>query len=133
MTIGKSGHKFGPPGPYLVVRAAVAAHGAATTDQQRTAFKDFVEGFCTPTVSSATSPAAIQHFETESVKGYTMEQVVARLNEKAEAETRTRLAMEIQVFRFKVARATRSIRTSSSPHAARTRRSRISCRRSSTS
>ena len=102
MTVGNSGHKFGPPGPYLVVRAAIAAHGAATTDQQRTAFKDFVEGFCTPTVSSATTPAAIQHFETESVKGYTMDQVVARLNEKAETEVRARLAMEIQVFRFKV-------------------------------
>ena len=68
-----------------------------TSDQQKKAFKDFVAGFCTPTVSSATSPTAIQHFETESMKGYTMEQ-----DEKAEQETRTRLALEIQVFRFKV-------------------------------
>ena len=102
MTIGKSGHKFGPPAPYLILRAAVAAHGAATSELQKTAFRNFVEGFCTPTVFTETSQLALQHFETEKEKGYTMAQVLARLTEKAEQETRTRLAVEIQVFRFKI-------------------------------
>ena len=65
MTIGKSGHKFGFPGLYLVVRAAIAAHGVATEEQQKTLFKNFVGGICTPTIFSATSPHTLQHYDIE--------------------------------------------------------------------
>ena len=69
------------------------------------AFKDFVEDFCTPSALTAPSPAALQHFETESPKGYTTEQVVAKLNDKAEQEIRSLLAHEIQVYHFRVCRS----------------------------
>ena len=83
LTIGQSGHKFGPPGPFLVVRAAIATHFAATVESQKKTFNDFVENFCTPTPFWATSPAALQHYETETPKGYTMDKIVAKLNDKA--------------------------------------------------
>ena len=79
-----------------------------------------MENFWTPIIFTATSQEALQHFETESPKEYTMEQVAAKLNDKAEQEIRSHLAQEIQEFRFRFAKGIQFTATCSSPRAART-------------
>ena len=48
LTHGHSGHKQGPPGPWLITRCAIAAYEAASTETDKTNIKAFVEQFCTP-------------------------------------------------------------------------------------
>ena len=50
LTIGQSGHKHGPPGPWIITQAAVVAYNSATNETDKLHFRAFVEQFCTPTV-----------------------------------------------------------------------------------
>ena len=66
LTVGQSGHSFGPPEPYFILRAAIAAHTILTNlrnppseEGRQNALhhiKTFVEGCCTPALVQANDP-----------------------------------------------------------------------------
>ena len=48
LTHGQSGHKHGPPGPWLITRCAIVALEAAATETDKANIRAFVEQFCPP-------------------------------------------------------------------------------------
>ena len=100
LTVGQGGHKHGPPGPWLITRCAIAAYDAASTDNDKTNIKAFVEQFCTP-------PPIPQNIIDENVAKYqskTPSEFFARMPALEAASTRIRIAQEIQVFRIRACR-----------------------------
>ena len=69
MTSGQSGHARGPPGPFLIVRAAAAAFTAATTPGTKEIFKQFVENFCTPRIYTLTDEIVLTHLADQQTRG----------------------------------------------------------------
>ena len=88
LTHGQSGHKHGPPGPWLIPRCAIAAHEAAATKIDNAKIRAFVEQFCTP-------PSPSEAVIAENVAKYpskTPSEFRDRTNILEAANTRVRIA-----------------------------------------
>ena len=97
LTFGQSGHKHGGPGPWLITRCAITAYEAAATEADKLNIKNFVEQFCTP-------PPIPQSSVDENVAKYPSKppaEVLKRMLELEAANTRTKIAGEIQVLRIR--------------------------------
>ena len=111
LAVGQSGHSFGPPGPYLILRAAIATHAVLTnvrsppTEEGRQMalqhIKAIVEGYRTPIPALPNDPR-IAHIAAKD--NINTKDVTTKINKQIEAEVRVEITSEFQALRCRECR-----------------------------